>query len=267
MHVNMKKLFSELKVDLKRAFFSYRFLLAIVLVVLLSYISIIQEYVSYPGGNIVYYFEIFVLGGSFTLITLIIAVIPYGPSFCVDQKSQFIRLVQIRTTVGAYTWAKVIAVALSTFVAIIVGYIITLFLFSLHLPLVGSDYLEYGYQIINDTVIGSLLEIHPLLYLSVRICIIGASCMFWATFALLISAYFPNAFVVYVSPIITYYVFINSIGKLLPSFLKLNLLFTGIANIGVPLVSFIYILGLFLVLSIISGMLFSKKVKRRLANE
>ena len=262
----MKNLLGALRIDLRRAFISPFFLATVFLIVLLNYISISQEYSYGPYSGIVYFYEMFVIGGSFSLVSMFLGIIPYGQSFCVDWKNQFIRSNVIRTTKNAYAWSKVISVALSAFGAVFIGYIVTLILFSLHMPMVGGDFAELGYEAYNDTVFGPLMMISPLLFLLVRICIFSFSCMFWAVFALLISSYYPNVFVVFSAPVITYYVVINSIGRYLPIYLRFNTLHQGIVDMGGPLLSFIYVILFFLSLSILSGVLFCRKVKRRLAN-
>lgn len=262
----MNGLKGALRIDLKRAFISPMFLSTVLLIVLLNYISISNEYSSVPDAGVVYFFEMFVIGGSFNLISMFFGIIPYGHSFCTDWKNQFIRPNIVRTAKDAYAWSKVISVALSAFGAVFIGYAVTLMLFSLHMPIVGSDYARYGYQIYNDTVMGSLMSIDPLLYLLARICMLGFSCMFWAVFALLISSYYTNIFVVFSAPIITYYLIINSLAKYLPMYLRFNSLNGGVVDIGGPLLTLIYIFLFYLTLSFLSGALFCRKVKRRLAN-
>lgn len=262
----MKGLFGALRIDLRRAFLSPMFIVTVFLVVLLSYISISHEYSVITNEGLIYYFEMFVIGGSFSLISMFLGVIPYGQSFCADWKNQFIRSNVIRTGKNAYSLSKVISVALSAFGAVFIGYVVTIILFSMHMPMVGREFSEYGYQMYNDGVYGPLMMIHPLLFLLVRICILGFSCMFWAVYTLLISSYVTNAFVVYSAPVLTYYVVINSIGKYLPVYLRFNRLDYGFADIGGPLLNFIYVMFFYLLLSILSGMLFCRKVKRRLAN-
>ncbi len=262
----MSNLIRALRLDLKRAFVSATFFATVLLIVMLNYISIINEYFYDPDAGTVYFFEMFVIGGSFSQISMFIGTIPYGHSFCTDWKNQFIRSNVIRTTKNAYAWSKVITVALSAFGAVLVGYVVTVALFSLHTPIVGSEFAKYGYKAYNDTVFGPLMMINPLLFLFVRICMLGFSCMFWAVFALLVSSYFSNLFVVLSAPVITYYFIINSIGRYLPMYLRFSSLNYGIVDMGGPLISFIYVFLFFLFLSLLLGVLFCRKVRGRLAN-
>ncbi len=261
----MRDFFGALRIDIRRSFLSPLFVVTVILIVLLNCLSVYEEYISNPAPSVVYLFEMFVMGGPLNLICMFFGLVPYGQSFCVDWKNQFIRSNVIRTTRDVYAWSKVTTVALSAFGAILIGYFGTILLFMTQMPLLGADYDLYGFEVYNSFVFGQLMTIHPLLFLLVRISVLGFSCVFWALFALLISSYSTNIFVVFASPVIAYYFVINA-GSSLPINFRINSLVSGAVNLGGPLWSYLYILLFFATGSTIFGALFCRQVKRRLAN-
>ena len=107
------------------------------LFVVVSYASISDE-ISFNRGDVLYYMELFIMQGSFTMIILFIGVIPYGLSFCIDWENRFIRTNIIRVSCRSYAWAKVIVVATSSAAVILLGHLLTTCLLSLHMPLLGD---------------------------------------------------------------------------------------------------------------------------------
>jgi hypothetical protein len=262
----MDALLGALRVDLRRAFASPLFVAVVALVVIVNYLSILQEYWVIADEGVIYYLEMFALTGAFSLIPLCLGVMPYGFSFCHDWKNQFIRPTAIRTTKPAYGWSKVVAVAMSGFASIFLGFVLTTITMVLYMPLVGANFAEYGYELYSPTAIGTLMTIHPLLFLVARVCMLSLACMFWAVFALAVSSYCANIFVVLAAPVLTYYAVNNTIGHWLPSYLRFDSITFGAFSMGGPVPSLIWVMLFYLVLSAACGLLFCRKVKRRLAN-
>lgn len=234
------------------------FAAAVALLVALNYLGIEQEYAANPGGSVVYFMQMFVFTGPFAFLAIFLGLVPYGSSFCVDWKNQFIRCHVIRTSKSVYAWSKVIAVATSAFAAVFAGYVLTILLFWSHMPM--------GHESYDGTVLSKLIAADPLVYLLVRAAVFGAFCMFWAVFALLVSAYCANIFVTLSAPLIAYYFVVNGPGRWLPSYLQLHHLSGGTVSVGGPWLTASYCLLVFVVMSGLAGLLFCHKVKRRLAN-
>lgn len=262
----MTSLREALRIDLKRAFRLPTFLGVVALILVMNYLAVAQEYSAIPGASVVYLFTMFIRGGVFALIATIYGALPYANGFCIDWKQQFIRANVVRTTRNAYAWSKVISVGLSAFAVVFAGYLLTILLFNLHMPLVGTEFAAEGYQTYDTTVFGSLLSTSPYLYVLATTCITSISCMFWAVFALLVSAYCANSFVALSAPIITYYLVSIVVGRGLPLWLDLGSLDSGVVDMGGPLPSLLYVAAFYLVLSLVAGLLFCRKVKWRLAN-
>jgi multisubunit Na+/H+ antiporter MnhG subunit len=192
--------------------------------------------------------------------------VPYGFSFCQDWKNQFIRPTAIRTTKTAYAWSKVIAAALSGFACVFLGFVLTTLTMLVYMPVVGPDFAEYGYELYSPSTIGSLMMIHPLLFLLAQVCMLGWACMFWAVFALLVSSYCANIFVVLAAPVVAYEVIGATLNRWLPTHLQFDNILFGSFDVGGPWLSVLYVMVLYSALSAVCGLLFCRKVKRRLAN-
>jgi hypothetical protein len=262
----MAALLGALRADLRRAFLSPLFVMAIALVVIVNYLSIFQEYWLLRDEGVVYYLEMFALFGRSSLVPLCLVVMPYGLSFCQDWKNQFIRSAAIRSTKSAYGWSKVMAVAVSGYACVFLGFLVTTITMVSYMPLVGPNFAESGYSIYSPTAIGSLMMVHPLLFLLARFCMFSLACMFWAVFALAVSSYCANIFVVLASPVLTWYAVKITVGRWLPSFLSFDNVTSGFFSMGGPVPSLIWVLIFYSVLSAACGLLFVRRVRRRLAN-
>jgi hypothetical protein len=255
----MDALVGALRVDLRRAFRAPLFLVAVLLVIIVNYLSILQEYWATMGDSgLIYYIEMWALTGALSLVLFCLGVVPYGFSFCHDWKNQFIRPAAIRTTKTAYAWSKVIAVATSGFACIFLGFVVTTVTMLFYTPLASPD-------CSSPPAVGSLMVIHPLLFLLARVCMIAWACMFWAVFALLVSSYCANIFVVLAAPVITYTV-VGAVDRWLPDYLRFGNIDSGNFAVGGPLLSVLYVMLFYSVLSAVCGLLFCRKVTRRLAN-
>jgi hypothetical protein len=262
----MVALLGALRADLRRAFLSPLFVMAIASVVIVNYLSIFQEYWFVRGEGLVYYLEMFALIGRFSLVPLCLVVLPYGLSFCQDWKNQFIRSAAVRSTKPAYGWSKVMAVAMSGFACVFLGFVVTAVTMVFYMPLVGPNFAESGYGIYSPTAIGSLMMVHPLLFLLARFCMFSLACMFWAVFALAVSSYCANIFVVLASPVLTWYAVRITIGRWLPSILSFDNVTSGLFSMGGPVLSLIWVLFFYAALSAACGLVFVRRVRRRLAN-
>lgn len=258
----MKNLGGALRIDLRRAFGSFAFYIAIALLIILNYISISAE-AMVINGSVMYFMLLFAFDGSFCIIATFIGVIPFGQSFCADWKNQFIRPSLIRCSPLSYAWSKVISVALTAFLSIFIGYLLTAVLFSLRLPMFDAEFYHAGYELYDSGALGKLMEISPWLYLGARIALYGAACAFWAVFTLFVSSFVTNVFATFAAPVIGYYFVVN---LPLPIYLRFNVLSGGRLVAGGTVTSFLYALFFFFTLTVIFGWLFCFRVRRRLAN-
>ena len=264
----MKGLLSVLKSDFHRAFLSWKVFLTMILIVFINLLSVASEQMLSSGKKeILYLYEITILGGSFTLLTMFLCLLPFGSAFCEDWKNQFIRPSIIRTNRSVYAWSKVITVGASSFCLFIISNMATIIILCIvgH-PMIGEHFKEYGYELYNTTTFGQLININPFLFLFVRVIMVSVQSMFWSVFSLTLSAFFTNVFVVYSSPIIAYYISINTLSLFLPPYLRFDRLLYGSVDVGGPFMSVIYIVIYFIGLVVVAGSIFDYKVKERLNN-
>lgn len=257
----MRNFLGSLRIDLQRAFLSGYFWLAILLVLLLNYVSVFMEIRLNGSINAIYLLSTFCFGGDNTIVLLFLGSLPYAKSFVTDWNTQFLRFHLIRTSPDGYTWSKVITVFLSSAISIGMGFALTILCFSLHMPL-GND--NVGEMIMGLPAYGQLLNNSYLLFFAAQISALALGVSVWAVAALFLSAYVTNAFVVLASPVIAYYVIINSIGRYLPTLLNMDRFMLGNVTLGSAGSTFIYTLLYCLLLTIILGFGFSRKVKKRI---
>jgi len=263
----MQNLANALRMDLRRAFFSPRFFIAIAALLFLNFFSIWQELsLGSTMADVLYYFDNFMLGGSFVLVAILLSIFPFSNSFCSDWNNKYILVSVIRSSSRAYAWSKIIVSSLSSFCVIFIGYSLSVLALASKMALVNP--LNGNYEYYFTSTFGELFAASPFLFIIVKIFIYGIFCSFWSVFALWISTRISNIFVTLAFPIITYYAIINIMYNFqFPNFLRLNVLFKGDVNLGNPLYSFLYTVLVFLVCIVIFGILFAKNIKRRLAGE
>lgn len=257
----MKNFLGSLRIDLQRAFLSGYFWLAILLVLLLNYLSVFMEIRSIGNSNAIYLLTNFCFGGDNIVVLLFLGSLPYVKSFVTDWNTQFLRFHLIRTTLDGYTWSKVITVFLSSAISISMGFALTILCFSLHMPIVNDNVAGVTTGL---TAYGQLLDRSYLLFFAAQISVLAFGVSVWAVAALFLSAYVTNAFVVLASPVIAYYVIINSIGLYLPTLLKMDRFMLGTVSLGSPGPTYIYTLLYCLLLTVLLGFGFSRKVKKRI---
>ncbi|MFR0734729.1 MAG: hypothetical protein ACLSHU_11595 [Oscillospiraceae bacterium] len=106
-----------------------------------------------------------------------------------------------RVGLPAHGAARAIAVAVSAFLAAVAALAAFLLLLAaLRLPEPDLHDLRDGIAYLDLVARGK-----PMLYFTVRIVIIGLACSFAAEFGLMVTAFFPNAYVAILSPILLYY--------------------------------------------------------------
>ena len=257
----MQDLTNALRMDLRRAFCSPRFFIAIAALVFLNFFSIWQE-LSLGGSatDVLYYFDTFMLNGSFTLVAILLSIFPFSNSFCSDWNNKYILVSVIRSSQRAYAWSKIIVSSLSSFCVILIGYSLSVLALASKMALLNPLSGNHEYYI--NSTFGELLAISPCLFILVKILIYGVFCSFWSVFALWISTRISNIFVTLAFPIITYYAVINVMYNLqFPNYLRLNVLVKGDVNLGTPIKSFLYTILVFLVCIVIFGVLFAKNVR------
>jgi hypothetical protein len=245
------------------------FYLAVIGVCALCFFSVGQymkeSWKGIHNQSVLYFFDLFIGLSMYKKLVVLFTVIPYAASFCSDWNCQFIKPVVIRTGVSRYIWSKITTCFLSAFFAVWIGIMLFVALMSTIMPVMPVHQLQ-------NMVAGSPFESLaysplPVLYLFAEATVYSLAAALWSVVGLTVSAYMPNRFVAIATPVIAGYL-LENLSMNLPVWLNLYLL-TRSANVlkQGPAVSFAYFVFIFLLLSFLFGLVFSRQVRRRLRNE
>jgi hypothetical protein len=261
----VKRAFQVLYMDLWRSFISIEFLLATVGVCLVYYIGCWSELKF--SHDVLNLFKFSSVNSTFYLILVLVAVLPYSTSFCSDWNSQYIKPTIIRNGITKYCFSKIITCALSSGCAFALG--MAIFIISLRLslgyPLVTPSEGDFTFYATRTLGGEFLLSGHYILYFLIYIFFGFLTGALWSVVGLYASTYIPNRFVSLCTPFIIYYAS-NIFTRTFPVWLRLNRITEGMCIIKGTLESLVYATVLFSFLTLIIGVLFLQKVKRRLAN-
>ncbi|WP_444643187.1 hypothetical protein ACRQU7_01465 [Caproiciproducens sp. R1] len=260
-----------LRMDLYRIVTSAWFYFSIVLVTVLCFScnwTDISQVFSQGNHNIdvTYIFTILMGLGEFKNMILIAAALACVGNFCSDWNHQFIRPVVIRCGARKYSHSKIFSCLISTFLTVFIGLLLFVFLLSLRIPLHQEGSFSsslvlnkpYDYLINGD---------FPILYFIVKIFILSIACAFWGIVGLCVTSYIPNHFVAVASPFIAYYL-LGEFGEYLPNFMNFRMLAYSYDVLGQGVViTAVYTILFFGVLSALAGRLFTKNVQRRVSSE
>lgn len=200
-----------LYVDLRRAVVSSRFLLAVGMM--------LAWMLGNSVTNIVIYDFLYVFGIPCTfeqamvgkdglgMIVLAMATVPYATGYLTDRESGFDYNAIKRVGMTAYAVAKVIAVALSAFLAMVSA----AGLFLAGLCFSGAGHIAPGNgEYLNGAYYDLVVLVGPWFYYLVRIIVSGFTASLASVFSLYVTTLIPNAYVALLSPLIGYYAY-NSI--------------------------------------------------------
>lgn len=149
----------------------------------------------------------------FFLILPILASIPYADTFYLDKKSGYIKNVFIRTQKMNYYTAKYIATFLSGGIAVCIPLLINLGLTAVFMPSIIPQ-AGIGLFFSAKSMWTAIFFTNPYLYVFLYLGIDFLFAGLLATFALTISFYASNRFIVLVTPFIIYF-FASTITRLL----------------------------------------------------
>lgn len=277
----MKRFFGCLAGDLRRAFGSWTFWLAAVATCVAC---IIPQWDSY-FSNLHYfgYFDFWENTGLqswnfYNFIFPVLGCLPFASAFCTDWGNRYIRSLCIRTGPRVYSSSKIIACFLSGAGASFLGQMLFLLMTVLFtggraVCLIhttpeeiaqsigqsanysgGLDTLLVGGTIGGAWLFMILFDFAGALY---------AGSM--AALALTVSTFLPNIFVTLSSPVILVFIMDLGMGLLhLPAELFIDIVGNCTISIGGPATTLLYIIGYFVTLTFLFGILFTHQIKRRL---
>ncbi|MFA9379658.1 MAG: hypothetical protein ACERKO_01235, partial [Acetanaerobacterium sp.] len=116
----------------------------------------------------------------------------------------------------------------------------------------------------NPIYVQWLEQGHFILYFGALILSVSLCGGVFSVLALCISTILPNLFVIVAAPMLCYYALVNLTNLLgMPSFLQLNKVYMARCNLGTPLVSFAYVVGFSIIVTILLGTCFMLGTRRR----
>lgn len=264
----MHGLIGNLRMDLRRGIASPRMAAAVLCAVGINFLTISQELtLGSQSVGILYYYGMFESFGAFSVLRCFLAALPFATSYCEDWNSRYLHGCVIRSSPESYACSRAISVALSGFLATIMGYLLTFAILAIRMPILSADAGQNEIYL-SEAGFGTLLPNHPVLFLLLHVFVSGLNYGFWAVFALCVSGVLPNPFLVLASPVIGWYVLVNLSDFLcLPGSLHINIAAAGTAHIQGVLPTIAFSGAYFGVLTLIVGYLFCRRVKWRMANE
>ncbi|MBU5485121.1 hypothetical protein KQI86_12325 [Clostridium sp. MSJ-11] len=256
---------NTLVMDIRRSFLSIGFITSVIGT---CFIYFLGDWIDILWGrsDVLTYFFISISIGRVIQFTILLSALPYTISFCTDWNSKYIRPCIMRTGVNKYGWSKVVSCYLSGTMSIALGSWLFIILLMFKFPLVSTS--SQYYEACKNTMFGQfLIDGRHILYFAFRIHLIVMACGFFSVVGLYISTYLPNKFVALTSPFIVYY-FLSQLGHELdlPWYLCVDLIIKGNFQLGGDFINIIYSTLLFAILTIFTGFLFVKGVRRRVSN-
>lgn len=257
-----------LKMDLNRMIISWKFIIAIVGIAIVSEINSLNFDLIEKEDII----QIFTTGDApfFSIVILIFETLPYGTAFCSDWENKNIYSVIIRSSPKRYAVSKVTTCFIGS---VLVGVLGRLLYIAVLLPFADpinpqtntfvSDAINYprGTQ--------WLLANH---YYYAWICIQSLERSLqgsiFAAFSLFLSTKITNLFVTLAMPAISYYVYLNIANFLgFPNFLLMAAIFENEGVFPDSLIcSVCYAAFYAILMNLLLGYFFQKNIKRRLEN-
>lgn len=253
--------------DLKRAFLSKNFLIAVLGVSILFLLPALGD-LRHSTQDVAYFFNMSSQIGRLANVLVIFCTLPFAWSFCNEWNTKYIRFSVIRRDVTAYSWSKIAACGISSGLSVVLGIVVFLFLsFLWGNPLVSTQSLNF--ETFSDSYFGVFLKSGEyLLYFFSFLWLYFLSGMFWGILGLCISGFLPNVFVVITAPFVLQYTISNVFTQYhFPRYVDLYYLGNGRFDLSKsPYVNLFYGTLVFVGLSLGAGYIFSKSVRRRLAN-
>lgn len=229
----MNKFFFTLQADLYRSVRSVNFLISIMVILLVMFIS--------SGGFISPTTDALDLlghgltgSGSSIFILCIAPILPYGMSFALDMEERSTNFWMIRTGVKTYAISKYISAMIAGFLSVSLSIIIFTFGMTLFFPLLTTVNTGDSYALLLE-------QNKPILYVLLIAVHYGLSAVLFAGGAITVSAFISNRFTVVIAPLVFYFVLIRLTDLTsLPLFLRVSHLVQGIYPDVSPLASFLY---------------------------
>lgn len=252
--------------DLKRAVLSIRFLLGIVFFVIWMVTNIAYELlnlVEISEWSTVYLLRTALDAANLGPVLLVISAVPFSTVYLQEKESGFMDEVCKRVGICRYGVSKALVTFLSDFLLAITG----IFLFIIILDVLGVPHTVHNdsFAIYYEELV---ISKGVYWYYAVKTVITGFVCGLAGVFSLMISSYFSSTYVAVLSPVIAFYLWNSILNLLYPLFpssyiwymISPNNLFFAQVWLGSSLASMLWTVTLMVLLSVLAGICFIKKV-------
>lgn len=201
-------------VEARRAFLSWRFILAVSGVVFAHFYSIYK--MAGINGSV---YKTYEAATYFTpyLVSITLCALPYAQGFCEDFKQKFINQVLVRCGLKRYVFIKCFFIFISSMAVMILGTAIFILLVRCSVPWAQPD------DIRRMDKLGSMLQGHYMLYYIVRSFFTSMLAAGLALLSSYLSLYWQSSFLIMSTPFLFLYMTIFASGFLFPDTPQANI--------------------------------------------
>lgn len=200
----MRSLLSALKVDLHRSLLTYSFLLTVALLFFMQLLEFFPQYIFQGATLHCWQYELALAHREgIPSMILFLGTICYSWSYCLDKDSGFYVQAARRVGVGAYCASRIVATALSAFLAgVLADGLFTLLLLALRLDSTIPSYMAN-----SSTYMALASSGQTGLFLLLRYVHTGMVCATVAVMGLSASTFIKNTYVIIFLPYLVYELF------------------------------------------------------------
>ncbi len=258
-----------IKIDLARCIFSRKFIIALLCMAAVNYISIhnlLGEAIN-TGMVGVLYLDAIRKSGEFSSLYLLCTAIFCVTLFCEDWENKYLRYNILRTGKSAYAVAKVFSTVVSIFLFILISEVLYYFIMLIFVPIVGAYDIE---SMFSHTMYEAMFSVGDFLpYFIIAITLKALSAGFFCSLALIISVKIPNIFVALSAPLLSYY-FLDSVFWMAHIPNTLNPTFVGAGGLEIaedPFLTLVYGASNYLFLIAVLCLIFLFFIDRRVESD
>ena len=268
--VGKSKFFRLTKANLKRAF-GFRFFISAILVICFMLFDVwgdLEFIVEDPKDMSVwyyYFFSVVMMGTYSSNMFPLLAALPFAANYCEEQQAGVTPLIVSRSSKRSYCISKMLVCTIAGGLALFFGVLLHTVVLSTQLSLCNSEALQqmqglpYYTALANGTGAGYFLIGAYLAFLR------GA---LYASAAITVSAYITNKYVTIASPFIIHFIAVRLYVILkVPNQARLDLLLRGRTEVHSGATTLILVTVIVIVLIIICGLIFTRKVRRKITYE
>lgn len=266
MDYNSSSLFKYVRMDIYRAFFSWRVLIATVLIALALWFGFIDVFIN---DNVLTTFGNIAKNISFLLVFIFCAY-AYSSCFSEDFENSSYRYSIIRGNTRKYVLSKIITICLITTVTMILGvliFVVSLKFFVPWIPkLQSKNYSQYSFLISYGKFSWLLANNHFILYYTCLALCMGLYASMLSLISAWVSLYISNKMLVLTIPVIVFYI-IDILSKIFHSFVINDIFIYQGYTISNTAATFIIIVLITILVTTLIYFAMLHKVKRRISNE